>query len=84
MLLGGKKALRLKIDCCLKKKKEEIRYGEAKKSRSALFQSLAFGGRRAPCAPKQRLFEGASPELRRGARPALRVRLSLSAPEARL
>ena len=72
MLLGEKKALRLKIGCCLKKKEEEIRYGYANKSRSALFQSLAPSGRRAPCAPKQRLLEGASPELR--------VHLSLSAP----
>ena len=67
-----------------KEKKEEIRYGEAKKSRSALFQSLAPSGRHAPCGPKQHLFEGASPELKQGARPTLRVRLRLSAPEARL
>ena len=38
--------------------------------------------KRAPFAPCCRLIEGASPRLRRGASPAHRVRVRLSAPQA--
>ena len=47
-------------------------------------ESFSPQGRRAPEPFSVRLREGASPHLRRGAMAALRLRLSLGAPKARL
>ena len=56
-----------------KKKKGKKKQG----SRKAPFWSLDPGGRRAPCMPELRPFEGAAPDLRRGARVGSRVALRL-------
>ena len=74
MLLGGKSP----------RAKNRFLSTEKKDMEKLRFQSLAPGGRHAPCAPKQHLFEGASLELKRGARPVLHMRLCLSAPQVHL
>ena len=71
-----------------KKEKEKEKEKKKKKKKmmmdlpgqSTPLESFAPQARRAPEAPSVRLREGASPRLKRGARPAHRVRLRLGMP----